>query len=133
MKTTQIKACDDAQCIIASDKWLSFVLGALLSFVFFLTSAVRPQPITMGRGGSYSSLQEARRQQRESWPSRRAAGRKGKLSLCRRKGARQRSTTLLLAPRRLDNTSFITGILHTAALVTVCSRNRVFECKQARP
>lgn len=100
MKETQIKACDAAECIIALDEWLSFVLGALFS-----TSAVCPQPVTMGRRGSCPSPRQERRQQRGSWPSRRAAGRRGKLSLCRRKDARLLSTTLLLAPHRLDNTS----------------------------
>lgn len=122
MKETQIKACDAAECIIALDEWLSFVLGALFS-----TSALRPQPITMGRRGSYPSPLQERRQQRESWPSRRAAGRRGKLSLCRRKDAPLLWTTPPLAPRRLENTSLlpqsfilslITSVLCTPAHVT---------------
>lgn len=121
MKETQIKACDAAECIIALDEWLSFVLGALFS-----TSAMRPQPITMGRRGSYPSPLQERRQQRESWPSRRAAERRGKLSLCRRKDAPLLWTTLPLAPRRLENYFFTSSsvfyfVFHNKCPVHSCA------------
>ncbi len=68
-----------------------------------LTSAVRPQPITTGRRGSFPSRRGERRWRRETWPSPRAAGRRGKPSSCRRRDARLLWTTLLLAHRRLEN------------------------------
>lgn len=57
----------------------------------------------MGRRGSCPSRWEERRRRRETWPSRRAAGRRGKPSSCRRKDARPLWTTILQAHRRLDN------------------------------